>query len=490
MADVLLQMPGVLLKEFQRSRGSNHKPLAGEDRYFLFPEQLYARACAIDPHPDAFSQWMRWAAGQSVSKAENVAREWHRIRRDDIEPLLYLMEQAEKRNAFPKALSYLEKAERIDAVHSVVRAARLRLLVAGAMRHLQQKKPHLAAEKLALMAALPQSQQGDRPAFLAALRHLICAVSGDKLGRAAARLEVESLLGGGLAAGLLLFGVAAVSKCLDLVDLPCVHELSRQERTAIPASLARAVAVAKDLGIKKFQLPVSYFAEAEAQFPDVSGSLDIEQIRSLGELGMATEHRKLAWSASGAGLERGGSSEARFLLLRARAMPAGYGERYLALAAAAAELGRFHRDIEVVDGAVEIVRNPFGGHSISLTLEQAREVVRKEIASPAFPGLFGPGPDYSDLLAEKLCQCPDCRQRRGETTGLFDEEEDENGYEPDEDDMERIFNESVPADMPPDIARMLLEVMKEALLTGESPDEIMSRIAGGRGGKQKKGRRR
>src|SRR6202030_2924148 len=112
-----------------------------------------------------------------------------------------------------------------------------------------------------------------------------------------------------------------------------VHDLSRRERTAIPASLTRVVAVAKELGIKNFQLPVSYFAEAEAQFPDVSASLDIEQIRSLGELGMATEHPKLAWSASGAGLQRGGPSEARFLLLRARAMPAGYGERYLALAA-------------------------------------------------------------------------------------------------------------------------------------------------------------
>ena len=85
--------------------------------------------------------------GAVVYESKRVAEEWHRLRKSDIEPVLYLMEGAEKRNAYPTALSYLEKAERIDPVHSVVRAARLRLLAAGAMRHLQQKKPHLAARK-------------------------------------------------------------------------------------------------------------------------------------------------------------------------------------------------------------------------------------------------------------------------------------------------------------------------------------------------------
>jgi hypothetical protein len=482
MADLLGQMPGRLLRELQP------KPMEAEGSYFLFPEKLYARACAIDPHPEAFSQWMRWAARKSVSAAESVAREWHRILPGDIEPLLYLMEEAEKRSAFPTALSYLEKAERIDAVHSAVRAARLRLLAAGAMRHLQQKKPHLAAEKLALMTALPQSQQGDRPAFLAALRHLIRDAAGDQPGAAEARFEVESLLGAGVAAGFLIFGVAAISKRLDSVYLCPVKALGRQERTTIPASMGRVMALAKDLGITKFQLPVTYFDETEAQFDGVSGSLTIEQIRMLGEMGMATQHPKLAWAASGAGLARGGPAEAHFMLLRARAIPAGYGMRYLALAATAAELGRFHRDMDVVDKAVEIVRNPTGGDSICLTLEQAREVVRKEIASPAFPDRFNTGPDYRDLMPGKPCQCPDCRRKRGGPE-VFDEDGfDEDGF--DEDDMERTFMARAPKDMPPEILRMLFETMKEAFLRGESPDEIMSLVTGGRGSKQKKGRRK
>jgi hypothetical protein len=213
-----------------------------------------------------------------------------------------------------------------------------------------------------------------------------------------------------------------------------------------------------------------------------------EQIRLLGELGMATEHPKLAWAASQAGLGRGGSTEARFLWLRARAIPLGHGPRSLALAAAAASLGRFHRDTEVVDQAVEMVRNPFGGDSISLTLEQAREVERKELASPVFPDRSHPGPDYGDLMPAKPCQCPDCRRKRGETFGPFDQDEEVGMAEFDEDEMERIFREGAPKDLPPDVSRMLFQVLKEAFLNGEPFDEIMSQITGG-GGK-KKGRRK
>jgi tetratricopeptide (TPR) repeat protein len=494
MADVLKGIPRDLLKDVQRSGQWGRKPAAGEDRYFLHPDKLYARSCAIDPHPEALSQWLRWAASQSVSEAEKVAREWHKVRPGDIDPLLYLMDRSEKRNAFPAALSYLEKAERIDAVHSAVRAARLRLLATGALRYLEQRKPHLAAERLDLLAALPQSQQGDRPAFLAALRLLICVASADKTGAEAARAETESLLGGSLPSGLLVFGIASVAKRLDFVFLPDVKDIGRENRAAIPASLARVMAIAKDFGITKFQSPVSYFTEAQEQFPRVSESLDVEQIRALGEMGLATGHPKLAWAASGAGLKRGGPGEAFFALLRARAAPPQLGTRFLALAAAAAELGRFHRDPTVVDQAVEIGRNPFGGESFSLTLEQAREVVRKEIASPAFPSAFNPGPDYSELLHENLCHCADCCRRRGETPSSFDEEGYEDFDELTDKEMRNLFNEHVPEEIPPNIADMFFEVIKDAFRSGKSPDKVIDQILGGVGGggrgKKKKGRRK
>ncbi len=490
MADLLERVPEELLEESQQASGPAKGQAAGEERYFLFPEKLYARACAIDPDRESFAQWMRWASEQSVSQGEDVGREWNRIRPDDIEPVLYLMEQAEKRAAFPAALSYVEKAERIDAINPEVRAARLRLLIAGAISDLQKKKPQLAAEKLAAMESLPQSQQGDRPAFLAVLRQLIRHASGDESGAAAARLEAERLLGGRVAAAILGFGIASLAKRLDSVFLLPPKSLGKQERKALPASLARVLALIRDVGIKKLELPVPYLAETEQQFPKVKESLSLEEIFLLGDMGVFTERPKLAWAASGEGLRRGGTFEARFMLLRARATPEGHGGRFLALGAAAIELGRFHRDKDVIDAAVEMVRNPFGGDSISLTLDQARDVIRKELSSPAFPGRYSPGPDYAKLLPAggKPCQCPNCRRRRGEAAlDPFDEGAEDDEY--DEAELEKLFEEAVPEGLSRDVEARLFELMKESLLTGESPDEIMSRLYGGNG-KKKKGRRK
>jgi len=495
MTDTLRQIPAKLLKEMQQGGGFGRKQPQGDERYYLYPEKLFARACVIDPHPEAFSQWLSWANDQSVAMGESVAKEWHRIRPADIEPLLHLMKQSEKRNAFPSALAYLEKAERIDAIDSTVRAARLRLLAAAAIRHLQQKKPRLAMEKITEMAELPQSQQADRPGFLAALRTLTCAAAKDQEGMERSMHEAEALLGG-LPAALLLFGIAAAAKCLDLASVPDAKALKPEGRKTIPASLARVMAIAKDFKIGKFSLPGSYIDEAEKQFPQVADALTLEQISALGEIGIATDHPKLAWATSTAGLKRAGPTEAFFLLLRARALPQYFNDRRRALASAAAELARFQRDTEVVDQAVEMLRDPFGGDSFSLTLEQAREIARKEAASPSFPGIFDSGPDYSELFSDTLCECADCRRARGEEPSMFNDEDRseegifEDGLEMNETEMRRIFNRSVPKEIPPDMAEMLFKVMKEAFQSGEAPEKLLSQILGGRGGtKQKKGRR-
>ena len=484
MADILGKLDEDLLKELRRPSGWPGEPVAAEDRYFLYPDKLYARACALDPHPEAFSQWLRWAQGYSKSKTDDVAKAWHKIRPDDLDPILHLMAQAQKRNAFPSALALLEKAERIDAVHPAVRAARLQLLAGAAVIYLQKNKPHLALEKIAEFEALPQSRQGDRPAFLAALRLLVALVSKNRTDADVARGQVESLLGR-LGAGLLIFGLAEWAKQLNLVDLAPARKLSKQDRKSLPKAMARVMAIIADIGFKKFQLPVDYFGETQAQFAGAARTLDVPELKLLGELGIATSRPRLAWAASGEGLKRGGTSEAHFMLLRAEAIPPGNGPRFMAVGAAAVQLGRFHRDMEVVEKATEIVRNPFGG-SISLTLDQAREVVRKELSSPAFPGPFKPGPNYSHLMPGG--------------PALFDFAEPEDFGDPfdypsgddmpDDEELEEILLRSAPKGMPPELARMLLEALKVGLMNGLTPDEVMAEILGEFAEKPKKGRRK
>jgi tetratricopeptide (TPR) repeat protein len=465
MAEILSQVPGKFRHERQRSVSGKQSS----------PEEFFRKACAIDPHSDAFSKWLRWGARESVNVGETVAREWNRALPHDLDPLLYLMIEAEKRNAFPTALSYLERAERIDAIHSAVRMGRLRLLARAAMRHLQQKKPHLAAEKVAALAALPQSQQGHRPAFLAALRQLVCISSGDRAGAEKSRMEVEKLLASRAAAELLDFGIAEISKQLDAVSLCPLAALTLEERAGIPASLARVLALVKEIGIRKFSFPVAYLDEMEAQFPKVSDSLDVEQLGLLGEMCVTSGNRSMAWTVSAAGLQRGESTAARFLYLRVRAMPPGDRSRHDAIAAAAVELARLHRDMEIVDRAVEALRDPFGENPVSLTLEQAREVMRREIAWTDFPIWPDAGPDYSSLIPDEPCQCPECRKRRA-NAGPLDE------YDAlDEDDLtdpnfEKIFYDNAPEGMPPELSKMLFDTLKEAFLAGISPDEVMSQL--------------
>ena len=99
--------------------------ITGLFRFLAYSRMLYERACTLDPHTAAFSQWMEWARGQSSGEAQQVAKTWHAILPGDVDPILYLMHDAAGRNAFPTALKFLARAEQIDSVHPAVRRARL-----------------------------------------------------------------------------------------------------------------------------------------------------------------------------------------------------------------------------------------------------------------------------------------------------------------------------------------------------------------------------
>ena len=493
MAGVLRKLPDELLADLQKSaHRQNRKPV--EEMYFLYPEKLYERACALDPHFESFSQWMDWAKGHRPGQAERVAEAWHKIRPMDIEPILFLMEAKEKRNAFQTSLQYLAKAERIDSVHPAVRRARLRLLAGSALRHLQQKKPHLAEEKLAGMETLPQSQQGDRPAFLAALRYMICAVRGandvnDTKDEAAVhRAEVERVLGGKAAAALLILGVANAAKQIALEQLPPVEKLGKAERGALPEAVIRVVELARDMRMTQ-PIPADWMAETAKQFPRNSQSLNVGQLQTLAEAGLSVEHFELAYTVSAAGLERGGSTEASFLLLRAKSLPEYHQGRRAVCASAAAQLARQQRQMDVVEKAVELLADS-SFEDLSFTSEQAAAVVQKEKAERSFPTGYRPGPDYSDLLGAGLCNCPKCRRARGEAVGPFEDFEEED----DDLDLDAMLDGTeIPPDMPPEIARMLLEETRKSAERGESLDSLLNRVFGpeaGFGGRRRKGRRR
>ena len=198
---------------------------------------LYERASILDPHPAVFSQWLEWAKTRKGPGAENVAARWRQARPRDIEPLLFLISAFEKRNAFPTALRLLSEAEQIDSVNPEVRKARLRITSANFFKQVQKiPVPPVATKTLAIISEMPQTQQGDRPAFVQALHHMLALCNRDLSKAQRHQVEIERLLGGASAAAFLIIVVANACN-FAIIERP---ELPPGDRDGLLATGSRA----------------------------------------------------------------------------------------------------------------------------------------------------------------------------------------------------------------------------------------------------------
>jgi hypothetical protein len=494
MAHILEELPRGLVEELKRNDGHRKRKDGPERPYYVDPDELFWRACALDPQKDSFARWLDWAKEGNNTQPERVAEAWHKARPADLEPILYLMELKESRSAFKTSLEYLAKAERIDAVNPAVRRARLRLLAGSVLRHLQQNKPLLAEEKLAELAALPQSRQGDRPAFVAALQYVTCLVGGDREAAHQHRLDAERVLGNKTSTGFLIFAVANAAKQRGLADIPQATMLSEAERAELPESLARFVELAKDMEIK-FALPQSWLQETEDQFDRKKGSLDTAQLLTLAEAAIATKRFEFAYALSAEGLQKENEAAAKFLLFRAASLPSYQAERAAVCAATAAHLARKSRDMWVVVRA-NLVLAEAGEEDLTVNDAQAAEVIRKERADPAFPDDYDSGPDYSSIIGEdEPCNCPDCRREREEGGSPFFDDDadefDEEEFDEDEEEYEDFVEAlRIPPEIPEDVVRILVNEAKAAIANGESAEQFVDRVVGHGPGKRKKKRRK
>jgi len=384
------------------------------DHYFLFPDQLFERACAIDPHREAFEQWLDWAREESDWKAaDRVCAIWRRALPNDSQPLLYLMGSAESRGALDKAFGFLEHAERCDALNPEVRRAALRLLVAKAIRHLRQRKPHLAEQEVTALEALPQAQEADRPAFVAGLRWTCCMIRGDSEAVSGLFSQVSRMLESPAAAVLTCGGTA---EACGLARDEIGRYLPEKNRTdSLASAVARACALGEDVGVA-FSIPPGWESEILKELSEKPGKLEVRPLLALGEAALLRDRRELAYAASGAGLAKGGDTEGRFLLLRARALPEWEFERRADCLAAAAELGRRCRDMDLVDEAVELQRGRAGrrlgfpdwldsmsGPAFSMSSEELNRVLKREKQSPKFP-VYNWAPDRVPFDREAFCE--------------------------------------------------------------------------------------
>lgn len=485
MAALLRKVPPDLLKELSKSMRGQANAAGFQDLDFLQPEKLYERACALDPHSDAFAQWFAWSSSVPHNRANAVARAWHKILPGDLEPILHLMLAGERTGAFPTALEFLTKAERIDSLHTDVRHARFRLLAGNAMRQIQQKKIAQAEKTLDVMAMLPQAQEGDDASLVAVLRYVARSVAGDDIRADVYRADAERLLQSRLAASLLIASVAANCRQAGLETPMPAKKLDPGERATLPAVLARIITLAKQARLKLI-IPRDWLSEIARHFKKSREALNTNQLCTLGEAGLFAGNFELAYAASAAGLERGGSSEGEFLLLRAKALPDHHFVRRAVCAAAAAELARQERNTALIEDAVGFIRDELSTDGPTITLEDTAEVLRKEKKESVFPKGYSRGPDYRKFAPTGPCQCAKCRSARVE---FDDDDEDDDDFF----DVDDFIDNELPPGMPPEIGRMLYEETKKAIERGESLDQLMARLMGSDrlpGGRKKKGKRK
>lgn len=372
----------------RQSMTEGFDPLDPEMPY-LHAGWLFEQACAMDPTAETFLQWTGWAEEHGKpADAEGAAEAWKKALPQDPRPLLRLMRYAEDRDALKKALGYLRQAEALDGVSSEVRRARLRLLLLGAIRHLKQRKPHLAVPELAELETLPQARENDRPAFLAALRHVYWLLAGDGDQSLAAGVEAQKLLGSRLAGALALSGVGAVCGLrlgVDKVESGWIE--------AVP----RVVAMGDDLGFR-FKMPEETKAEVLREL-DRLGSPDPTALERLGAAALSQGWKEVAYEVSALGLTLRGASQGRFLLMRFGSLSGFVYERREDCLLAAFALAKLQNDSALTAAVLglwrrESIAGSMGMEPRQMSQRQIKSVIDREVRG-TWPGSV-PG-DFNDF---------------------------------------------------------------------------------------------
>ena len=393
-----------------------------ETAYFFHPGQLHARIVSADPSPRSYRDWYRWSQQKATAKqAEEVALAWRDAHPKDAEPLLLLMEEAEKRKAYKKALNYLAQAEAVNALDPQVRRAHFRLHLGAFARHFEQNKPHLAAKDLDAIEALPPLDGQDRRAVEAALRAALSTQEGDN--QAAQRIQEAAAekLGDTLTAEVLCWGVASHFGVPENNLPPLTNPSARLVKGARAAAMARATALAKEVGLS-LPRPETWDKKLQLDFRDHGQNIEPAHLQAFAEVQLEStcqQEVEMAFQATRAGLLQEGPHLARFMLLRARAVPPYYPWRKIQCLSAAAELARGQRQFDELDEAIDTFNADralsFMVHrdsKLEISTEHLQHTIAFERKQKKLLSFYGSGRPKEEKCYYPKCKCDDCREGR------------------------------------------------------------------------------
>jgi hypothetical protein len=449
MAQMVDKLPEEIAEEMEDLEPYFHQPGKRRDQEgFPSAGTLYERACKADPSQEAYEHWLGWASKYCSGKiADEVAERWHKARAADVQPLLYLMDSAEKRDALTKSLNYLNEAEKLDRLNPAVRRAKLRILLSGVLRHLRQRKTSLAMAGIEQLQGVPEVRPGEVSALSALLGWCCAVIDKDRAAQEQRARDGVQLLGT-VATHMVL---SALMKAAELDSKDHWPDLKFDPKVAIELlnGTVRACQLGESAGLP-MPMRFDWTGELIEVLKKPNCPADAAQLLSIGDAALSDGGRELAHAVSVAGLS-GGVAYARFLFLRARALPVWAIPQRNGCFTAALELARRERDSELTgkildelgggarigNGAIsyraeQIASRPVSAELLNAILEEERRAKQFPDQSKAKP------PGYSAKLdiGETECDCPNCRARRGELVDDFDDWDNDDEDEDDDDDEE------------------------------------------------------
>ena len=514
MAQITENIPPEIIKEM-RDRESFYRKPGKQEQSEDIPSAgvLYLRACKADPSSEAFHLWLTWAKKHGPWQvSDNVAEHWRKAHPKDIQPLLHLMESAEQRSAFKKSLKYLAEAEELDRLNPEVHRARLRLLLSAAIRHLSQRKMHLAQGEMEQLATVLEVRAGEVAALAATLRWCCAAVDRNKAAQRELETELDQSIGS-VAAHLLTAALLQAANLGSTVSAPPL-KISKTPPAELLAGAVKACVLAAWAGLP-LSLSQGWSLPLMEALHQPNCSADTAQMLLLGETALDSFLTELSYAISAVGLASG-QANARFLFLRARSLPQWAFLRREGCFTAALELARRERDMELAGKILDqLTGGKTGararrGYNLGMPddVEIADRPVSPELLSQIlvdeqdqkqFP-IYNRyrEPRYAEALGTSACDCPRCQARRSgqlDDSDLLDEDDldDEDAFDGEaEFDDEGEFDDEADSDGKRGrfsspawrrIERILnmlapgaAKAAKKAIQAGEDPKVVVDRI--------------
>jgi len=291
--------------------------------FCFYPEKLFERAAEICPDRYVYLGWLDWLdlTNAHWRDTEALLEKWSSAFPNDLDPLLLLVSEAQKRNAHKKALIYLAKAEKIDSLNPLVRKQQAVIAFGIANNHLEHEKFSLLQKDIATLQNLPAMKDADRPALILALQIAMGRICEDYAQELQEReRELARLLGSNAAKEYLLNALLRATAWHKYAIEPATLGQPTDPGKTLAGSIASLVILAQEFNLF-IDIPLKIEASIVKDVKANGQAIDLNRLKALGNYALTQFFPKLAYYVSAVGIRQISPLIGHFLLIRSDSLP-------------------------------------------------------------------------------------------------------------------------------------------------------------------------